>query len=225
MGEWTGEVEDILEKLRINAVNLSEYHRKRYYHFKAYGKWFRLPLIVLASINSTASVGLQPLMEQQIISGITCLIGMFMGIISAYELYLGIQGNMELELKQSKDFYTLSIDLFKTLSLRRENRGEDGKDYLNKKYSHYIKLTEASNLLKRKLSVDTLTTIPQDFIDMTPKGSDDGVELTLPRVYQTPRPSYSEKDLTGMVDAIDEKMVKITEETEEDTLLKSQDIL
>ena len=60
---------------------------------------------------------------------------------------------------------------------------------------------------------------------MTPKGSDDGVELTLPRVYQTPRPSYSEKDLTGMVDAIDEKMVKITEETEEDTLLKSQDIL
>ncbi len=225
MGEWTGEVEDILEKLRINCVNLSEYHRKRYYHFKAYGKWFRLPLIVLASINSTASVGLQPLMEQQIISGITCIIGMFMGIISAYELYLGIQGNMELELKQSKDFYTLSIDLFKTLSLRRENRGEDGKDYLNKKYSHYIKLTEASNLLKRKLSVDTLTTIPQDFIDMTPKGSDDGVELTLPRVYQTPRPSYSEKDLTGMVDAIDEKMVKITEETEEDTLLKSQDIL
>ncbi len=225
MGEWTGEVEDILEKLRINCVNLSEYHRKRYYHFKAYGKWFRLPLIILASINSTASVGLQPLMEQQIISGITCLIGMFMGIISAYELYLGIQGNMELELKQSKDFYTLSIDLFKTLSLRRENRGEDGKDYLNKKYSHYIKLTEASNLLKRKLSVDTLTTIPTDFIDMTPKGSDSGVELTLPRVYHTPRPSYSEKDLTGMVDSIDEEMVKITEETEEDTLLKSQDIL
>ncbi len=26
--EWTGEVEDILEKLRINCVNLSEYHRK-----------------------------------------------------------------------------------------------------------------------------------------------------------------------------------------------------
>ena len=132
MGEWTGEVEDILEKLRINCVNLSEYHRKRYYHFKAYGKWFRLPLIILASINSTASVGLQPLLEQSVISGITCILGMTMGIISAYELYLGIQGNMELELKQSKDFYTLSIDLFKTLSLRRENRGEDGKDYLIK---------------------------------------------------------------------------------------------
>lgn len=212
MGEWTGEVEDILEKLRINCVNLSEYHRKRYYHFKAYGKWFRLPLIILASINSTASVGLQPLMEQQIISGITCLIGMFMGIISAYELYLGIQGNMELELKQSKDFYTLSIDLFKTLSLRRENRGEDGKDYLNKKYSHYIKLTEASNLLKRKLVIDTLTTIPNEMIDETPKGSDTE-EIQLGSLYTAPRPSYSQEDLKEISQHITNEMTEITEET------------
>jgi len=212
MGEWTGEVEDILEKLRINCVNLSEYHRKRYYHFKAYGKWFRLPLIILASINSTASVGLQPLMEQQIISGITCLIGMFMGIISAYELYLGIQGNMELELKQSKDFYTLSIDLFKTLSLRRENRGEDGKDYLNKKYSHYIKLTEASNLLKRKLVIDTLTTIPNEMIDETPKGSDTE-EIQLGSLYTAPRPSYSQDDLKEISQHITNELVEITEET------------
>ena len=211
--EWTGEVEDILEKLRINCVNLSEYHRKRYYHFKAYGKWFRLPMIILSSITSTASVGLQPLMNQQVISGITCLLGMCMGIIGAYELYLGIQSNMELELKQSKDFYTLAIDVFKVLSLRRENRGEDGKDYLNKKYSHYIKLTEASNLLKRKLLVDTLTTIPTECIDETPKGSDDGGDIKLGSLYQKPRPSYSEDNLKDIANHIQSEMVKITEET------------
>ena len=222
MNKWTSEVEDILEKLRINCVNLSEYHRKRYYHFKGYGKWFRLPLIILASINSTASVGLQPVLDQSVISGITCIIGMAMGIISAYELYLGIQTNMELELKQSKDFYTLSIDLFKTLSLRRENRGEDGKDYLNKKYSHYIKLTEASNLLKRKLSVDTLTTIPAEFVDITPKGSDTGsVELQLPQVYQQPRPSYSEEDLRAVSNTIDDLCDAIVDENKE----KSNDII
>lgn len=188
---WSGEVEELLEKLRVNAVNLSEYHRKRYYHFKGFGKWFRLPLIILASINSTASVGLQPTgLKQEYISGITCIIGMMMGIISAYELYLGIQGNMELELKQSKDFYTLAIDIYKTLSLRRENRGEEGKDYLNKKYSHYIKLMEASNLLKRKLLVDMLTTIPNEYIDKTPKGSEiDMCEVEMPKLYKIPRPS------------------------------------
>lgn len=190
--KWTMEVEELLEKLRINCVNLSEYHRKRYYHFKGYGKYFRLPLIILSSITSTASVALQPLMEQHYISGITCLLGMAMGIIGAVELYLGIQTSMELELTQSKEFYTLSIDLFKMLSLRRENRGEDGKDYLNKKYSNYIKLREASNLLRRKLTVDTLTEIPPDTVDKTPVGSvaDIGeISREQEPLYRQPRPS------------------------------------
>lgn len=58
--------------ISISSVNLSEYHRQIYYHFKSYGKYFRLPMIVLALINSTASVGLQPVLDQQIISGVTC---------------------------------------------------------------------------------------------------------------------------------------------------------
>lgn len=163
--KWSSEVESLCEKLRINCVNLSEYHRRRYYHFKSYGKYFRLPIIILASINSTASVGLQPVLAQPYISGITCFIGMAMGILGAIELYMGIQSSMELELKQSKEFYSLAIDLYKTLRLRPTNRGEDGKDYLNKKYGVYIKICEASNLLKRKLKIDLLTTIPVEFID------------------------------------------------------------
>ena len=176
--KWMTEVEKLCEKLRINCVNLSEYHRRRYYHFKSYGKYFRLPMIILASINATASVGLQPVLEQPYISGITCLIGMMMGILGAIELYLGIQSSMELELKQSKDFYSLAIDVYKTLQLKADDRGEDGKDYLNKKYGMYVKLCEASNLLKRKLTMDLLTQIPSEYVDrsrgVTP------VEMTRP---------------------------------------------
>ena len=161
---WNDEAEDVLERLRINCVNLSEYHRKRYYHFKSYGKYFRLPLIILASVNSTVSIGLTDLLAQRIISGITCLIGMTMGIIGAVELYLGIQNSMELELKQSKEFYVLAIDLYKSLSLRRENRSDNGKDYLNEKYSQYIKMVEASNLLQGKMTADLLTTIPSSCV-------------------------------------------------------------
>jgi len=160
MSNWSDEIEEICDKLRVNCVNLSEYHRKRYYHFKSYGKWFRLPLIILASVNSTASVGLQPVLEQTIISGITCLIGMIMGIIGSLELYLGIQSSMEVELKHSKDYYTLAIHIFKTLSLNRVNRLEDGKEYLNEKYSFYIKLCESSNLLERRMKNDLLASVP-----------------------------------------------------------------
>ena len=38
-----------------------------------------------------------------------------------------------------------------------EDRGEDGINYLNKKYSHYTKLVENSNLLRRRFKEDRLT--------------------------------------------------------------------
>lgn len=162
MNHWSDEIEEICERLRVNCVNLSEYHRRRFYHFKSFGKWFRLPLIILASLNSTASVGLQPYLDQQIISGTTCLIGMIMGIIGSLELYLGIQSSMELELKQSKEFYTLAINLYKTLALKRENRLDDGKEFLNDKYSLYTKLCESSNLLDIEMHTDLLTKVQAD---------------------------------------------------------------
>ena len=61
-----------------------------------------------------------------------CLIAMLCGLITSLELYLSIQSSMENHLKCAKDFYTLSIDIYKTLELTRDIRGEDGKEYLNK---------------------------------------------------------------------------------------------
>ena len=168
MNDWTPEIESICENLRINSVNLSEYHRKRYYYFKSYSKYFRIPLIILASINSTASVGLQRFIDQQWISLTTCIIGMIIGAITSLELYLNINSNMELELKQSKEFYSLAIDLYKMLHLNIEHRGEEGVSYLNKKYSIYTKLSEASILLRRKLKVDVLIEIPKNLEDVSP---------------------------------------------------------
>lgn len=176
---WSDEIEEICERLRVNCVNLSEYHRRRYYHFKSYGKWFRLPVIILASINSTASVGLQPVLDQQIISGITCLIGMIMGIIGSLELYLGIQTSMELELKQSKEFYSLAIHLYKTLALKRENRLDDGKEFLNEKYALYTKLCESSNLLDTEMRSDLLVKVPEGMRYTNVNYTEDSIALNL----------------------------------------------
>ena len=182
---WTQEVEDILEKLCVNCVNLCEYHRRRYFHFKSYGKYFRIPIIVLASINSTASVGLQPLLDQTIVSGITCIIGMIMGIMGSIELYMGIQASMDLELKQSKEFYALAIDIYKTLAVGKGDRGEPGIAYLNKKYNQYAKICEQSNLLKRELKIDMLAHIKHSLKDRTPNGSSaDELDL-MDQVYTT----------------------------------------
>jgi hypothetical protein len=153
----------------VNAVNLSEYHRRRFYHYKGFGKYFEIPLLFLASINSTASVGLQPYVSQPAISATTCIIGMIMGIITSIKLYLAIEDSLVSEMKLSKDFHILALELFKTLALKPDERVGDGRDYLNKQYSIYIKLVESSNLMNRKNPKDTLLLLPKDLVfDIAP---------------------------------------------------------
>ena len=54
-------------------------------------------------------------------------------------------------MKLSKDFYTISNDIFHILSFDTENRKENGINYLKKNYSVYTKLVENSILLRKRL--------------------------------------------------------------------------
>lgn len=166
-GGWNLETIVLLERVRRNTVYLSEYHRARFYHFKSFAKYFDLPVLILSSIGASASIGLQPYLPQATISLISCLIGLVVSIITSVKLYLNINDGMAVELRMSKDFYTLGIDLFKMLSLAPKDRGVQAVDYLNAKYAHYAKLVEESNLLKKKFIKDHLamrepsTSLPQ----------------------------------------------------------------
>ena len=64
MNDWTDDIEKILENIRINSISLSNYHKEKYYYYKSYLKFFKLPLIILSSITSIASVGLTGYLEQ-----------------------------------------------------------------------------------------------------------------------------------------------------------------
>lgn len=150
--EWTTDLENILDKVRLNATVLSEYHKERYYKYKGYLKYFKIPTIILSAFSSVFSVGLQSYVEQSVVSIITCLIGLFVGILNSLELFLAIAQTMESELTHSRDFYLLSVDICKTLMLVREHRPSKGKQYLEEKYSVYCKLVENSILVDRVLT-------------------------------------------------------------------------
>ena len=187
---WTPQVLELLEKLRINCINLHHYHRKSFFYWKSYSKYFRIPVLVMSSINATASVGLQQFVNQKWISLTTCIIGMLIGTITAVEMYLNVTSNMDLELKQSKDYYTLAIDIYRITRLPLEQRGEDGNSYLAKKYASYYKLAEASSLLYKKLKVDTLghiphhTTYDMDVSDESTMTESNEEELKIPKLYK-----------------------------------------
>jgi hypothetical protein len=157
------DIEIVLEKIRENSVILSDGHKKNYVTLKKSLKYYRIPAIIFSAMNVFASVGLQPYLPQGYISLITCGISLTTGIIVSIELFNDVQNEMEMELSSSKDFYILSIDIFRLLSLSRENRGVDMKEYLDEKYKLYCELFEKSTLLNKKI-LDKLVVICEDDI-------------------------------------------------------------
>ena len=158
--EWTFDIEIILEKIRINSVILAREHKRQYFHLKHILQYFRLPVIILSGVNSIISVGLQAYVSQSIISVSNCLLSLSCSIIGSIELYLGIQKQMENELISNKDYYLLSIEIYKILSLSPQNRPIKAKEFLEEKYTKYVNLIDKSNLLVKRLE-DKLSPIPE----------------------------------------------------------------
>ena len=157
--EWSEDIENILESIRQNAVLFNKNHKTKYFFYKSLEKYFRIPTIILSAVASVSSVGLHPYLAQNHISAITCGLSLLVGIINSIELYLKIQENLETELSNSKDFYTLAVDIHKTLNLSRDNRGMRGNEYLEKKFNTFVKLVESGNLVDKPI-LDVLISMP-----------------------------------------------------------------
>jgi len=157
---WSDDYEVICDSIRQNSIIMGNFHKNRYLYHKYILQFFRIPVIILSGLNSVFSVGLQPFVQQGTISIITCAISFMCGMIGSVELYLQIQNQMENELSMSKEFYMLAIEIYKCLSLNRENRTFDGKTFLEEKFNIYEKLIENSGVITKQIA-DKMTPLPK----------------------------------------------------------------
>jgi len=158
---FTTDIEVVCESVRINCVLMSDYHKRRYEYLKASLKYFKIPLIILNSLNIFFSVGLNSYLASGYIQLLTMGISMFCSILNSIELFMEVEKSMSREYIASKDYYILSTDIYKVLSLEKINRIVDGKTFMDDTYNRYIKLYEQSNLLNKKIK-DSLRPLIQD---------------------------------------------------------------
>jgi hypothetical protein len=158
--DWTTDIDSVLDAIRINSLLLANKHKTRYFELRDSLKWYRLPVIVLNGVNSIISVGLQPYATQGVIS-----IALLCGIIGSIELFFGIQKRLESDMIAQRDYYLLSVDIFKTLSLAKHNRPIPAKDYLEKSYNTYQKLIESSDTLARRIDDQLLPLSPSVVVE------------------------------------------------------------
>jgi len=146
MNVYYKDIDTILEKLRKNSVNYSMYHNRRYHFYKnMLFICFRIPLILLNGINSFSAVGLQLYISQTKISLLNAMLSLFCGILSSIEILINLQKRMENELDSHKNFYKLSLDLFRFLQIDEEHREMKSKDFLTNVYSKYQQLIVSGN--------------------------------------------------------------------------------
>ena len=155
---------NILERVRSNSIVLSNIHRSNYFSYKSVGNCFDIPVIIISTLSGSFSVGAREYLPQEQISLVTCATSMIITILSSIKLYLNLTQNLENESNMSREFYTLAVDIFKIVQLPLDQRGEDGLQYLNKKYGHYIKLVESSNLLRKRYKHDQLAVIKKELL-------------------------------------------------------------
>lgn len=155
--DWSDSIEHILDMVRLNCVHLSEYHNYKYQIFKSRLAYFRVPLIILSAVNAYIAIGLNAYVKQPIISTTNGVISLVCGIITSMEMFLNIQKRMENELLSHKQFYILSVQIFKIISIDRQKRKMDGKVFLDSKFSEYETLIQNSNALDSKFKGDLLT--------------------------------------------------------------------
>jgi hypothetical protein len=159
--DWNRDIEKVLDNIRINSLYLSTKHKARYFSLSNSIKYYRLPIIIMSGANSIVSVGLQEYIAQSTLSLTVSLISLLCSIIGSIELYLKKNARMEADLISYTQFYLLSVEIYKTLALLRENRPIPAREYLQKIFNEYTKLIESSNPLETAIT-DKLLPIDMD---------------------------------------------------------------
>ena len=147
---FTQDIEGVLENIRINSAILHDYHRKQFIQLNGRIKYYRIPVLIFSSIASVWAIGGDAFLPQD----------------QVIELFEKIDEKMKLSEELSHKFYTMSVDIFRTLSLYDKNRGISGKDYLSQVFSEYVKMVEKSDLTGKKMK-DKLMPLPQPLVNLS----------------------------------------------------------
>jgi len=155
MNNWTQSVDSLLDKIRLNSIQLTNKHIQNHLYYKFCSVYFEIPTIILS------------------VSVITCSISMIITIITSIKLYMQITENSSQEQELAVNFKTLALDIFKTLSLPYEDRGIDGLVFLNNIYNKYVNLVENSSILNQMNKKDNSLVIDPKLLNI-----DDGSSLS-----------------------------------------------
>ena len=81
--DWTNENEDILNNIRLNCNDLEDYHKNVYFILKKYNLLYKIPILILSSVNGIVSIFPSEYISQPRITLINCGLSFIISTISS----------------------------------------------------------------------------------------------------------------------------------------------
>jgi hypothetical protein len=178
-GEYSNDIEAILEKIRVNCILFSNAHKKRYLELNQSLKWYKIPVILISGFSSLISVS-QAYIPQYYITILNSVFGLTCGTICSVELYLGISVQLAQSSALTKEYYQLATDIYKTLSLTNESRSENAQNFLESCYGTYTSLCANSYIVSKSIQ-DQLIPIESGLLQ-SPRSGVTSRAMNTPRI-------------------------------------------
>ena len=157
--DWSIDVESQLKSIEQNSIQQAVISKQNYLYLTYIQRYFAIPKIVLSSMISVFSIGLNNFISQDAVSILTCILGFIVATLGSIELYLGISRKVDVSLASYQNYYLLSIKINNCLRLHRNHRDElNGKSFLTACLAEYEQIFKTDNISQKdfndKLSIE-----------------------------------------------------------------------
>ena len=144
---WTHDIECVLKNILANCNELQRRHKSQYMYYQSTLKYFQVPLIVLASINSVLAVSLANYISQPKTSLVNCVFSLVCACISSIQMFLKVDDKMKQELNAYYNFKLLALKIGSTLKLDTSNRSGEGGKFLDDCLNDYKSYLQSALVL------------------------------------------------------------------------------
>ena len=152
----------VLDMIRLNCINCSNYHNKNYRWFKATFNYYRVPVVIISACNAFVVSATKAYLSQTTIDTISTVMSLVVGIVTGLELFFNLQVNTEAERVSHKKYYMLAVEIIHTLYLYKNNPAVDLFSYANQKIQDYLRINASSSVITE--DIDDLMTPAQSII-------------------------------------------------------------
>ena len=166
---YTTDIENVLEKIRVNSILFSNAHKKRYLELNQSLKYYKIPIIVISGFSSLIAVS-QAYLPQYYITILNSVFGLTCGTICSIELYLGISVQLAQSSALHKEYYTLATDIYKVLSLNNDSRSENAQTFLESCSGTYTSLCVNSYIVTKNIK-DQLVPLEDELLLATARSA------------------------------------------------------